>query len=71
MVAAVLSLASQIALPRILHRTASRQRDLALAAIIARILSPASKLATARALSPQTGRQLAGHFAQARYRTRQ
>ena len=53
-VAAVLSLASQIALPRILHRTASRQRDLALAAIIARILSTASKLATARALSPQT-----------------
>ena len=53
-VAAVLSLASQIALPRILHRTASRQRDLALAAIIARIVSPASKLATARALSPQT-----------------
>ena len=53
-VAAVHSLASQIALPRILHRTASRQRDLALAAIIARILSPASKLATARALSPQT-----------------
>ena len=53
-VAAVLSLASQIGLPRILHRTASRQRDLALAAIVARILSPASKLATARALSPQT-----------------
>ncbi len=53
-VAAVLSLASQIALPRILHRTASRQRDLALAAIIARIISPASKLATARALSPET-----------------
>ena len=42
------------ALPRILHRTASRQRDLALAAIIARIISPASKLATARALSPET-----------------
>ena len=53
-VAALVSLASQIALPRILHRTGSRQRDLALAAIIARILSPTSKLATARALSPQT-----------------
>ena len=39
--------------------TGSRQRDLALAAIIARIISPASsrpasKLATARALSPET-----------------
>ena len=37
-----------------MHRTSSRQRDLALAAIIARIISPASKLATARALSPAT-----------------
>ena len=53
-VAALVSLASQIGLPRILHRTGSRQRDLALAAIIARIISPASKLATARALSPET-----------------
>ena len=31
----------KIGLPRILHRTGSRQRDLALAAIIARIISPA------------------------------
>ena len=53
-VAALVALASQIGLPRILHRTGSRQRDLALAAIIARIISPASKLATARALSPET-----------------
>ena len=53
-VAAILGLARQLGLPRILHRTASRDRDLALAAIAARAFAPDSKLATARRLSPQT-----------------
>lgn len=53
-VAALLGLATQLGLPRILHRSPSRQRDLALAALIARLIHPASKLATARGLSPLT-----------------
>jgi len=53
-VAALLGLATQLGLPRILHRSPSRQRDLALAALIARLIHPASKLATARGLSPDT-----------------
>ena len=44
----------QLGLPRQLYRTATRTRQLALAALIARVLSPASKLATARQLSPDT-----------------
>ena len=55
--AAVLGTCRNLGLPRLLHRQASRHRDLALAAIAARILSPASKLACARQLSPGT----AGH----------
>ena len=53
-VAALLGLARQLGLQRILHRKRSRHRDLALAAIVARVLQPLSKLATARALSPPT-----------------
>ena len=53
-VAALLGLATQLGLPRILHRSPSRQRNLALAALIARLIHPASKLATARGLSPLT-----------------
>ena len=53
-VAALLGLATQLGLPRILNRKPCRQRDLALAAVIARLIHPASKLATARALSPET-----------------
>ena len=53
-VAAVLGLCRQLGLPRLLHRTASRTRSLALAGLVARVLSPASKLATARQLSPDT-----------------
>jgi len=41
-------------LPRLLSRTVSRERDLALALIASRIIAPGSKLATARALSPET-----------------
>lgn len=53
-VVAVLGLIRQLGLPRILQRLRSRERDLALAAIVARVLSPDSKLATARQLSPAT-----------------
>ena len=53
-VAAVLGTARRIGLERILHRAPSRVRSLALAAIVARVIAPASKLATARRLSPET-----------------
>ena len=53
-VAAVLGTARDLGLERILHRTRGRERDLALAAVVARVLSPDSKLATARRLSPET-----------------
>ena len=52
--AAALGTARRIGLERILHRSRSRKRDLALAAIAARIIAPDSKLATARRLSPET-----------------
>ena len=53
-VAAVLGTARRLGLERILHRTPSHMRNLALAAIIARVIAPASRLATARRLSPET-----------------
>ena len=53
-VAAVLGSCRQLGLERILHRQPSRQRELALAAVVARVLAPDSKLATARRLSPDT-----------------
>ena len=53
-VAAVLGTCRRLGLERILQRSPSRQRDLALAAIVARVLAPDSKLATARRLSPET-----------------
>ncbi len=53
-VAALLGLGRQLGLERLLHRKRSRNRDLALAALVARVLQPASKLATARGLSPET-----------------
>ena len=53
-VLAVLGTCRQLGLERILHRHPSRERDLALAAIVARVLAPDSKLATARRLSPAT-----------------
>ena len=53
-VAAVLGMARHLGLERILHRRRSRMRDLALAAIVSRIIASGSKLATARALSPET-----------------
>ena len=53
-VAAALGMARLLELPHILDRHHSRNAQLALAAIIARLIEPASKLATARNLSPQS-----------------
>ncbi len=53
-VAALLGLARRTGLDKILHRKRSRMRDLALAAIVARVTAPGSKLETARRLSPAT-----------------
>jgi hypothetical protein len=53
-VAAVLAMMRKLDLPRLLGRTVSRARDLALAMIASRLIAPGSKLATVRALSPET-----------------
>jgi hypothetical protein len=53
-VAAVLGMVRKLDLPRLLSRTASRERDLALAMIASRIIAPGSKLATLRRLLPET-----------------
>jgi hypothetical protein len=53
-VAAVLGSLRKLQLPAILDPRSSRQRDLVLAMICARILDPASKLATARGLHSDT-----------------
>jgi transposase len=53
-VAAILGTLRRIGLDRALARTRSPQRDLACAMIVARILAPASKLATSRCLADQT-----------------
>ncbi len=43
-----------------LHRLRSRERDLVLAAIVARVLAPDSKLAAARQLTPETAASTLG-----------
>jgi len=53
-VAAVLAMLRGLDLERLLDRRPSRRRDLAVALIVARILAPASKLATARGLGATT-----------------
>jgi hypothetical protein len=53
-VAAALGMLRALGLERSLDRRASRMRDLACALIVARIIAPASKLATARGLSATT-----------------
>lgn len=53
-VAAALGTARKIGLERLLDRQPSRQRSLTLAMIVARLIAPSSKRATARALSPET-----------------
>jgi hypothetical protein len=53
-VAAVLGTLRDIGLDRILGPTGNRPRDLVVAMIVARLIAPASKLATARMLDPAT-----------------
>lgn len=52
--AAALGTLKRLGLPALLNRKRSRRRDLALALIAARLLTPRSKLATARTLAPET-----------------
>jgi hypothetical protein len=61
-VAAALGTARKIGLDRILGRDGDRCRDLVLALVVGRILDPASKLATARALSPATAASSLGEM---------
>ena len=53
-VAAVIAMIRKLELPRLLGRTATRERDLALALIASRVTAPGSKLATLRSLAPET-----------------
>lgn len=53
-VAAALGVARQIGLDKLLPRRPERQHNLALALIVARLIDPAAKLATARALDETT-----------------
>lgn len=53
-VAAVIAMMRKLELPRLLGRTATRERDLALALIASRVTAPGSKLATLRSLAPET-----------------
>ena len=60
--AAVVGIARKLGLPRLLHSKRSRQRDIALATICDRLISPRSKLATSRHLSPATANSTLGHL---------
>ena len=53
-VAAALGTLHRVQLDRLIDKQPSRQRDLILALLVARVLEPASKLATSRALHPDT-----------------
>ena len=53
-VAAVLATVRKLALPALLARSPGRVRDLVLALLVARIIDAQSKLATARALTPES-----------------
>ena len=59
-VVAVLGCLRRLRLERVLARTRDRQRDLVLAMICARLIAPASKLATARALDGATAASTLG-----------
>jgi hypothetical protein len=61
-VAAALGTARKIGLDRVLGPDGDRCRDLVLALLVSRILDPASKLATARALSPATATSSLGEM---------
>jgi len=53
-VQAALSMARRLELPRLIDRQSSRERDLVMAMVCQRVIAPASKLATVRALSQST-----------------
>ena len=53
-IAAVLGTLRQLGLPTLIARPASRARDLVVALIVARVIDAQSKLATARALAPES-----------------
>src|SRR5712692_8410584 len=53
-VAAVVGTIRKLGLPQLIDATRSRERDLTVAMMAARILDPRSKLATARGLDPET-----------------
>jgi hypothetical protein len=53
-IASVIGIVRQLGLDRMLASTRSRERDLVVAMIVARIVEPGSKLATARRLGEQT-----------------
>ena len=61
-VAAVLGTLRRLHLDRLIDSHASRELDLVVAMIAARVLEPASKLATARALHPDTLSSTLGEF---------
>jgi transposase len=61
-VAAALGTARRLGLDRILGPDGDRCRDLVLALLVSRIFDPASKLATARALSPATATSSLGEM---------
>ena len=59
-VAAVYGMLRALDLPTLLERRSSRERDLAVAMVVARLLAPCSKLATARTLGQSTLGQVLG-----------
>jgi hypothetical protein len=59
-IAAVVGMIRKLDLPRLLSRTVSRERDLALALIASRLIAPGCKLATLRALSAETANSSLG-----------
>ena len=67
-VAAVLGCLRNLHLDSILDPAPSRQRDLVIAMIVARIIEPASKLATARGLHCDTLHHSLGEIAPLRFR---
>ena len=60
-VLAALSVIRDLGLERLLDRTPSRQRSLAIALIALRVVAPSSKLAAVRALSEETATTSLGH----------
>lgn len=63
-VAAVLGTLRRLGLHSLIARAPGRLRDLVLALIVARVIAPRSKLATARALNPETAASTLGELLQ-------